>query len=253
MEPTPESLNEAGEPETPPDSETLSPGSARPTTEYGEIQEFAYSDAGAMGWSVEDVAVIGDRDLADVWAESWQDRFYVPAGLARIVSDDSDGWVIYECEMSPFEEDITDDIAYSVGFVPGVPFENGADILSEAGVPAEYRIRDLETLATNLDAGYNILLFIDEGEALTGESSKDCIPDHVVVVAGIDLDQGAVLLSDPGSPAGDLSNVPIEVFLAAWGHCENAMIVCEAPTSLAIRHPWILLPVSLPGVQLTAS
>ena len=51
----------------------------------------------------------------------------------------------------------------------------------------------------------------------------------MVVVAGIDTERGVVLLSDPGSPDGNLEEVPIDVFMDAWADSDNSMIVAEGP------------------------
>ena len=109
----------------------------------------------------------------------------------------------------------------------------------------------------------------------------------MVVVAGIDTERGVVLLSDPGSPDGNLEEVPIDVFLDAWADSDNTMIVAEDPapqdattpadeqlrardradrpsqgitsqpaasqvaavTASAVAAPWVLLPVALPGAS----
>lgn len=67
----------------------------------------------------------------------------------------------------------------------------------------------------------------DSGEIWTGEAAEDNLPDHAVVVTGIDPERGTMLLSDPGSPDRNLSEIPIEVFMDSWADSQNAMIVCD--------------------------
>lgn len=184
-------------------------------------------------WSVQDGVLIGDPSGdAKFWFEQAENGFCLPASIAQIVSEYTG--VVYENEM-PFV-DIANEIgAFAVGHdgVPGIPFEKGVEILNEAGVPAEYRFGDIDTLAAELDAGRSIILFIDSGEIWTGEASEDNAPDHAVVVTGIDTERGTVLLSDPGTPGGNLEEVPIELFLNSWADSQNAMIVCDEPPAEA--------------------
>lgn len=230
---------------------------------------------------------IGDSEF---WFQQAENGFCLPASIAQIVSEYTG--VIYKDEMEFV--DIANEIgAFSVGHdgVPGIPFEKGVEILNEAGVPAEYRFGDLESLESDLDAGYNIIVFVDSGELWTGEASEDYVPDHAVVITGIDTERGTVILSDPGSPGGNFSEVPIGLFMNSWADSENAMIVCdkapdqettpgedqgatdvdavepgisesaqvstqgvptEATTAWAVQNPWILLPVSLLASVLTS-
>jgi hypothetical protein len=79
------------------------------------------------------------------------------------------------------------------------------------------------------------------------------------------------ILSDPGSPDGNLEEVPLDVFVDAWADSQNTMIVCDEPpagdpgaevvaaagerpagqieraTTAVLRGPWALLPVTLPA------
>jgi hypothetical protein len=178
-------------------------------------------------WTVEEGRLIGEPlEDSQYWFQQAQNGFCLPASIAQIVSEYTG--VIYEDEMA-FVEIANEIGAFVVGEdgIPGIPFEKGVEILNEAGVPAQYQFGDLESLASDLEAGYNVILFIDSGEIWTGEASEDNVPDHAVVVTGIDTERGTILLSDPGSPGGDLSEVPIDLFMNAWADSENAMIVCD--------------------------
>lgn len=178
-------------------------------------------------WTIEEGRLIGDP-LGDsqYWFQQAQNGFCLPASIAQIVSEYTG--VTYEDEMAFVE--IANEIGafvVSEDGIPGIPFEKGVEILNQAGVPAQYQFGDLESLASDLEAGYNVILFIDSGELWTGEATEDNMPDHAVVVTGIDTERGTVLLSDPGAPWGDLSEVPIDLFMNAWADSENAMIVCD--------------------------
>lgn len=179
------------------------------------------------GWRIEEGVLIGDP-VGDsrYWFQQAQNGFCLPASIAQIVSEYTG--VIYQDEIAFV--DIANEIgAFVVGYdgVPGIPFEKGVEILNRAGVPAEHRFGDLESLAAGLAGGYNIIVAVDSGEIWTGEATEDKVPDHAVVVTGIDPERGTMLLSDPGSPDGNLSEIPIEVFMDSWADSQNAMIVCD--------------------------
>lgn len=233
-----------------------------------EIQGTADVVPGDTAWSIQEGMLIGDP-VGDsrYWFQQAQNGFCLPASIAQIVSEYTG--VIFENEMAFV--DIANQIgAFTVGYdgIPGIPFEKGVEILNKAGVPAEYGFGDLQTLATGLDSGYNIIVFVDSGEIWTGEAAEDNLPDHAVVITGIDADRGTVLLSDPGSPDGNLSELPIDTFMNSWADSQNAMIICdkvpesgqldpsfpqqplEETSSRAVHSPWMLLPVTLSAAKL---
>jgi hypothetical protein len=51
--------------------------------------------------------------------------------------------------------------------------------------------------------------------------------DHALVLTGIDVANGTAVLSDPGSPTGNLETVPLETLLDAWADSGNAMVVTD--------------------------
>ena len=186
-------------------------------------------EGGTVPVWVEDGRLLGDPEGdSQYWFQQAQNGFCLPASIAQIVSEYTGQAYLDE---SAFVELANEQGAFVVGMdgVPGIPFERGVAILNEAGVPAEYTVGDLEELGVRLEQGYGIIAFIDSGELWTGEKAEDQAPDHAVVVTGIDLERGTVLLSDPGTPGGNVAEVPIELFQNAWADSEFAMIVCDQP------------------------
>ncbi|MBP1232547.1 hypothetical protein JOE40_002191 [Arthrobacter sp. PvP102] len=186
-------------------------------------------DPGSTDWSVEDGVLIGDPvGDSEYWFQQAENGFCLPASIAQIVSEYTG--VVFTDEMEFV--DLANEIgAFSVGHdgVPSMSFEKGVEILNAAGVPAEMRFGDLDTLAAELEAGNSIILAVDSGELWTGEASEDNTADHAVVITGINTERGTVILSDPGSPGGNLAEVPIGLFLNSWADSQNAMIVCDEP------------------------
>jgi len=223
-------------------------------------------------WSVEDGRIIGDpAETSEHWFEQAANGFCAPASIAQIVSE-------YTGTNYPDETAFVQ-VANEIGVwqvgpdgVPGLTVEGAAAVLEASGVPAAIVTGGgLPMLADYLDSGHGIMVAIDSGEVWEGEATEDNAPDHMVVVAGIDVDRGVVLLSDPGSPDGNLEEVPIEVFMDAWADSDNTMIVAEEPapetddaaggttadpdalassqiataTAATVTEPWVLLPVTL--------
>jgi hypothetical protein len=153
--------------------------------------------------------------------------------------------------------------------VRGLTVEGALEVLEASGVPASIIYQgSVSDLAGYLEAGHGIMVFIDSGEVWEGEADEDNAPDHMAIVAGIDTERGVVLLSDPGTPTGNLEEVPIEVFQDAWADSDDAMIVADEPapthvpadeadvhaasqtamtTARTVTGPWVLLPVALPA------
>jgi hypothetical protein len=249
-------------------AEVLDPAAAAVTdgAEHG-------SNAGADAWSVEDGRIIGDpADTSEHWFQQAANGFCAPASIAQIVSEYSGTPFTDETAFVQLANDLG---VWQVGpdGVPGLTVEGAATVLEAAGVPAAVVTGGgITMLADYLESGHGIMVAIDSGEVWYGEATEDYAPDHMVVVAGIDADRGVVLLSDPGSPDGDLEEVPIDTFMDAWADSEHTMIVAEDPAPAAaaeqgtdadagagsvavsqiagaiastVDDPWVLLPVTL--------
>ncbi len=233
-------------------------------------------DTSSEYWSVEDGRIIGDpAETSEHWFQQAANGFCAPASIAQIVSEYSGASFTDETAFVELANDLG---VWQVGpdGVPGLTVEGAATVLEASGVPAAIVTGGgITMLADYLDSGHGIMVAIDSGEVWYGEAAEDNAPDHMVVVAGIDTDRGVVLLSDPGSPDGDLEEVPIEVFMDAWADSDHTMIVAEDPapdgaaaaadtradtgvdtgsmassqiagvTARAVDEPWVLLPVTL--------
>jgi hypothetical protein len=68
-----------------------------------------------------------------------------------------------------------------------------------------------------------------DAEKIWGTGNDRGQADHVVVVAGVDETRGMVILSDPGNPKGNMEEVPISQFDAAWRTSGDEMLVANAP------------------------
>lgn len=181
---------------------------------------------------VVDGQLIGDPEgSASDWFEQARDGFCLPASVTQIVARytgtdfaDESLFVQWANEMKLFVFD-------SEG-TPGVMFEDGLDLLDRAGIPARLEIGSPERLAEMLAEGRGVVVAVDSGEIWTGEAVEDNTMDHAVVVTGIDAERGVVILSDPGSPEGNLEEVPISTFEDAWADSDYAMIVCDQPAPM---------------------
>jgi hypothetical protein len=229
---------------------------------------------GEPDWSVQDGRIIGDpTDASEHWFQQAANGFCVPASIAQIVSEYTGE--TYTDELAFVE------IANQLGVwvvgpdgAPGLTDQGALAVLEQAGVPAAIVSGGgIDMLADYLDTGHGVMVSIDSGEVWYGEAAEDNTADHMVVVAGIDVDRGLVLLSDTGTPDGNLEEVPIEVFMDAWADSDYAMVVAEEPapedaadpdpgsdgsamsssmssqvatlTAATVTSPWALLPVTL--------
>lgn len=180
---------------------------------------------------VQDGHLIGDpTGDAQYWFEQAANGFCLPASIAQVVSE-------YTGISFPDEQafvDIANELgAFVVGpdGVPGLTLDGGVAILHEVGIPAVSGFGDLASLEAHLDAGYSIIVAVDSGELWTGEAQEDLVADHALVVTGIDLERGTVLLSDPGTPGGNLAEYPLGLFENAWADSDHSWILVEQPAS----------------------
>ncbi|MEV0946879.1 C39 family peptidase [Rhodococcus sp. NPDC049939] len=141
----------------------------------------------------------------------------------------------------------------------GMTLPNLEILLEDQGVPSHIENSSLDDLKSKLEDGYGVIAMVDSGEIWTptGETVEDDLPDHFLVVAGIDEARGVVILSDPGSPNGNQLEVPIAQFEGAWQDSGYQMLVADEidpdlaprettpdPTAMALDHrPWAMLPL----------
>ena len=248
--------------------------------EFGAIDESA-DPAVDPTWSVEDGVLVGDpTGAAEHWFEQAQNGFCVPASVAQIVSDYTG---VHFADESQFVALANELGVLTIGpdGVPGMTAEGALTLLEAAGVPASLETQaEVGTLVEYLDAGHNVMLFMDSGEYWYGEDIEDNRMDHAVVLTGIDLERGVAILSDPGTPDGNSLEVPLDVFTDAWADSGNTLLVSDqpapddaAPTGTAaalaggddardgiahavdwlVDRPWVLLPVVLGAASVVAA
>jgi hypothetical protein len=225
---------------------------------------------------VVDGAIVGDPlGDAEHWFNQARNGFCVPASIAQIVSEYSG---VHFADESEFVKLASEQGLFSVDMdgVPGMTPENSLTLLESAGVPAELQLGTTDDLLQYLGEGRRILLFVDSGEIWDGEQVEDDRFDHAVVLTGIDVERGVAILSDPGSPDGNLEEVPLAVFEDAWADSDHTMLVCDEPpaaeqtvttgvgdatgaagateqaTSWMVQQPWVLLPIAVAAQALEA-
>lgn len=185
---------------------------------------------GEQQW-VQDGRLVGDpMGDAQYWFEQAANGFCLPASIAQVVSE-------YTGMALPDEQafvDIANELgAFVVGpdGIPGLTLDSGVEIFHEVGIPAESGFGDLDSLEAHLDLGYSVIVAVDSGELWTGEAEEDLVADHALVVTGIDHERGTVLLSDPGTPGGNLAEYPLGLFENAWADSNHSWILVEQPAS----------------------
>jgi uncharacterized protein YvpB len=178
----------------------------------------------------------GDADeYSEHWFQQAVNGTCVPASVAQIVAE-------YSGEEIQ-NEDAFVEMAQENGYFLDGEIENGmpiyaaAELLEQNGIPATVETGTMDDLATALDEGRGVMLYVDSGEYWDPEQEerdeakgRDQGGDHCVVISEIDYDKGVVYLSDPGHPDGDRMEVPLDEFEQAWGEADNTMIVCDEPS-----------------------
>lgn len=104
-------------------------------------------------------------------------------------------------------------------------------LMNDQGVPCHMESSSLEDLQSKLSDGYGVVATIDSGVVWgTDGADEIAIPDHAVVVAGIDTVNNTVILSDTGNPdGGNQETVPLDTFMKAWDSSLDQMIVSDSP------------------------
>lgn len=201
-----------------------------------EGEEEATGESEPAPAPIEDDAVHGNPDA---WTLNWffqqVDGYCGPSAVAQVVSQYTGA-------------DITDpqqlvDRARELGLMTtpgeGMTLPNIEALLEDQGVPATLTDSSLDDLRARLDGGYGVIAMVDSGEIWhpAQESGEDDTADHVLVVAGIDDVRGVVILSDPGVPAGNQLEIPIDQFEDAWADSGHQMVVTDAPDDGLIGEP----------------
>lgn len=171
-------------------------------------------------------AIVGDPiDDANNWFMQGDDSTCVPSSVAMIVTE----YTGIEFQNEDAFVALAIDLGMQDPRIDGMQLEDAVKLLNASGVPATMEEGSLADLRDALESGHGVMVPVDSGEIWTGEPSEDNQADHMVVVVGIDLERGTVLLNDPGTPGGQLEEVPIALFDNAWADADHAMIVCDEP------------------------
>jgi hypothetical protein len=112
----------------------------------------------------------------------------------------------------------------------GTWFRDIPTLLAQYNVGAVITHGDLEGLEQQLGAGHKVLASVN-GELIwqkpVEQKDRNGNPahDHTVVVTGVDTANNVVHLNDSGSREGRDNQIPIAVFLQAWGAGHKLMAV----------------------------
>ncbi|MEV6633620.1 C39 family peptidase [Actinoplanes sp. NPDC051470] len=185
--------------------------------------------AATDGFVVQDGQLIGDPvGDSQHWFEQAANGFCVPSSVAQVVSAFTGRHFADEQDFVQAANELN---VFTVGpdGVPSMDVQGAQTLLDAAGVPSHIEVSDLDGLADHLADGHKIILAIDSGEVWGTDTPgvEDQAPDHAVVLTGIDVVNGTAILSDPGSPDGNLETVPLDVLADAWADSGNTMVVTD--------------------------
>ena len=176
-----------------------------------------------------DGQLIGDPSgAAEHWFEQAANGFCVPASITQMVAE----YTGLEFDDESFFVERANDLKLfdvSPKGVPSMTVEGAATLLVDTGIDAhvekDLTILDLENF---LDEGRPVMLAVDADEMWYGEAdSVDDAPNHAVVLTGIDPVNGVAIISDPGSPDGNESTMPIAELDRMWADSDRQAVVID--------------------------
>ncbi|WP_392544426.1 C39 family peptidase [Oryzobacter telluris] len=182
-------------------------------------------------WSVVDGQLIGDpAGASEHWFEQAANGFCVPASVTQMVAAYTGTELADE---SFFVERANELHLFTVGpdGSPSMTAEGAATLLMDVGIDAHVEegltILDLENY---LDEGRPVMLAVDSGEMWYAEGDEvDDAADHAVVLTGIDPVNGVAIISDPGSPTGDVYTMSLADLNAMWEDSGRQAVIVDAP------------------------
>ncbi|BFU45009.1 hypothetical protein [Krasilnikovia sp. MM14-A1004] len=180
------------------------------------------------GW-VQHGRIVGDpTGDAEHWFEQSRNGFCVPASIAQIVSEytgvdhTDESWFVARANALGLFTTGPDGS-------PSMGVAGAQELLEDAGVPAGIEVGiGVETLQEYLAEGRRVMLAVDSDEIWYGREDENAA-DHAVVLTGIDTARGVAILSDPGTPDGNMEEVPLSVLADAWADSGNTALVCDEP------------------------
>lgn len=179
-----------------------------------------YGDPDGMaGWMIEqsydDCAIMASADVIGQITGKQPDEEEIVAFARTTPSVSRPGDMIYD--MSEGDDDPNG----------GTIFEDLPIVLGHYGVHGEFvegaGLQDLERILGN-DGAVMVSL---NSETIWDVDGDRTIPDHAVVVTGVDTDAGIVHLNDSGTPDGADEQLSIETFTAAWQASGNEMVAVK--------------------------
>ena len=202
---------------------------------FPEVEE----PAGGAAW-VADGQLVGDpAGDAEHWFEQSANGYCVPSSIAQIVAEYSG---THYADESAFvaRANALHLFTYGPDGAPSMGIDGAQELLEDAGVPADIEIGiGVDTLVGYLAEGRRVMLAVDSDEIWYGREDEAAV-DHAVVLTGIDTARGVAILSDPGTPDGNMLEVPLDVLADAWADGGNTALVCDYP------------PGEVPGTEFVA-
>jgi hypothetical protein len=165
---------------------------------------------------------------AEHWFTQAANGYCVPSSIAQIVSEYTGA---HHADESAFVARANALNLFTIGpdGAPSMGIDGAHALLEDAGVPASIEIGiGVDTLVGYLAEGRRVMLAVDSDEIWYGVEDQDAV-DHAVVLTGIDTARGVAILSDPGTPDGNMMEVPLDVLADAWADGGNAALVCDSP------------------------
>ena len=181
-------------------------------------------------------SLVGDPfGEADLWFEQAVNGTCAPATVAQIVSEYSGQEFTDEQQFVDMAIDSGAMEVLPDGTTSGMYAHDIVDLLNDSGVPAELEdglgIEDLKGYLAE-DVGVAVMVDADEyWNPMYGmpEEAEDDMPNHIVMVTGVDEEAGVVYINDTGTPDGEALAVPIDYFLDAWDDSGSQAVVCDEP------------------------
>jgi hypothetical protein len=192
---------------------------------------------------------VGD---AEHWFNQAANGYCVPSSIAQIVSEYSGA---HHADESAFVARANALNLFTVGpdGVPTMGVDGAHTLLEDAGVPASIEVGiGVDTLVGYLADGRRVMLAVDSDEIWYGTEDR-AAADHAVVLTGIDTARGVAILSDPGTPDGNMMEVPLDVLTDAWADGGNTALVCDQPPGApdfpaSLDEPLLdIVPVMMPA------
>lgn len=181
-------------------------------------------------------SLVGDPfGEADLWFEQAVNGTCAPATVAQIVSEYTGQEFTDEQQFVDMAIDSGAMEVLPDGTTSGMYAHDIVTLLNDSGVPADLEdglgVDDLKGFLAD-DVGVAVMVDADEyWNPMYGmpEEAEDDMPNHIVLVTGVDEEAGVVYINDTGTPDGEALAVPMDYFLDAWEDSGSQAVVCDEP------------------------